>query len=108
MIRRPPRSTLFPYTTLFRSDGHPDRTADEIREWAHEHDLPYFDDEVHFPDLRIEYREPDGRDDHLDVEVTTEHYRGAHGASVARSAFSCNRGSSGRIGGGRGATGGPG
>src|SRR5689334_24134996 len=25
MIRRPPRSTLFPYTTLFRSDG-----ADEI------------------------------------------------------------------------------
>src|SRR3712207_7498948 len=26
MIRRPPRSTLFPYTTLFRSPGrHPDR-----------------------------------------------------------------------------------
>src|SRR3989442_5134481 len=23
MIRRPPRSTLFPYTTLFRSDGFP-------------------------------------------------------------------------------------
>src|SRR3712207_8968285 len=23
MIRRPPRSTLFPYTTLFRSFGHP-------------------------------------------------------------------------------------
>src|SRR5258707_5051877 len=23
MIRRPPRSTLFPYTTLFRSWGHP-------------------------------------------------------------------------------------
>src|SRR3712207_8373310 len=23
MIRRPPRSTLFPYTTLFRSDGRP-------------------------------------------------------------------------------------
>src|SRR3712207_8869814 len=22
MIRRPPRSTLFPYTTLFRSSGH--------------------------------------------------------------------------------------
>src|SRR3712207_7956550 len=22
MIRRPPRSALFPYTTLFRSDGH--------------------------------------------------------------------------------------
>src|SRR3712207_7079212 len=28
MIRRPPRSSLFPYTTLFRSDqGHHDRRA---------------------------------------------------------------------------------
>src|SRR3712207_6691043 len=28
MIRRPPRSTLFPYTTLFRSFGSPDGTSD--------------------------------------------------------------------------------
>src|SRR2546426_7619003 len=28
MIRRPPRSTLFPYTTLFRSSRHPERGAD--------------------------------------------------------------------------------
>src|SRR3712207_7036629 len=27
MIRRPPRSTLFPYTTLFRSGGAPQRTS---------------------------------------------------------------------------------
>src|SRR3712207_7196822 len=27
MIRRPPRSTLFPYTTLFRSFGHVRRQA---------------------------------------------------------------------------------
>src|SRR5256885_13221892 len=27
MIRRPPRSTLFPYTTLFRSDRGPARDA---------------------------------------------------------------------------------
>jgi hypothetical protein len=73
-------------------DGHPDRTADEIRDWAHEHDLPHFDDEVHFPDVRIEYQEPDGRWDREDIEVTTEHYRGAHGASVARSGFLCYRG----------------
>jgi hypothetical protein len=33
-------------------DGHPDRTPDEIREWAYEHELPYFEDEVHFPDVR--------------------------------------------------------
>src|SRR2546429_891562 len=30
MIRRPPRSTLFPYTTLFRSD----RVGEESRWWA--------------------------------------------------------------------------
>src|SRR3712207_8213529 len=33
MIRRPPRSTLFPYTTLFRSD--PDR-IDRLPEGEHE------------------------------------------------------------------------
>src|SRR5256885_15393085 len=30
MIRRPPRSTLFPYTTLFRSRIHPDGTGIEL------------------------------------------------------------------------------
>jgi hypothetical protein len=78
-------------------DGHPDRTDVEIREWAHEHDLPYFDDEVHFPDLRIEYRDRDGFEDHQDIEVVTPHYRGAHAASVARSGFSCYGGLSFRI-----------
>src|SRR5690349_23202216 len=28
MLRRPPRSTLFPYTTLFRSAGKVDRVVD--------------------------------------------------------------------------------
>src|SRR6516165_12115034 len=31
MIRRPPRSTLFPYTTLFRSFGARRRLSDERR-----------------------------------------------------------------------------
>src|SRR3712207_7939810 len=31
MIRRPPRSTLFPYTTLFRSVGHPAVPGEEGR-----------------------------------------------------------------------------
>src|SRR2546429_3518904 len=33
MIRRPPRSTLFPYTTLFRSDfaGNPNRKKDGVQ-----------------------------------------------------------------------------
>src|SRR3712207_8982614 len=31
MIRRPPRSTLFPYTTLFRSDAHVGRNREGLR-----------------------------------------------------------------------------
>jgi hypothetical protein len=80
-------------------DGHPDRTPEEIRDWALEHDLPYFDGEVHFPDLRIEYQEADGRLDHDDIDVVTEHYRGAHAASVARSGFISFAGSSAKAGG---------
>src|SRR5258707_7296386 len=37
MIRRPPRSTLFPYTTLFRSlwfGGHMDVTLQRIAKWG--------------------------------------------------------------------------
>jgi hypothetical protein len=84
-------------------DGHPDRDAREIEEWALEHHLPYFDEQVHFPDLRIEYAEFDGRSRHEDVEVVTIHYRGAHGAAAARSGFTAHQGFSARIGGrGRG------
>lgn len=68
------------------SDGRPDRDDEEIREWAREHDLPYFDDQVHFPDYRIEYA-VDGRELHEDVELFTEHYRGAHAASHSQTGF---------------------
>src|SRR3712207_7147596 len=34
MIRRPPRSTLFPYTTLFRSFERLDQPADIVRNYA--------------------------------------------------------------------------
>jgi hypothetical protein len=68
------------------SDGRPGRDENEVRDWAREHDLPYFDDQVHFPDYRIEY-ELDGRGLHQDVELFTPHYRGAHAASHAQSGF---------------------
>jgi hypothetical protein len=73
---------------LADSDGRPDRDEQEIATWAREHDLPYFDDQVHFPDFRIEY-ELDGRDRHEDVEVVTDNYRGAHAASRIRAGFTC-------------------
>ena len=80
-------------------DGRPDRDPDEIRDWALDHDLPSFDDQVHFPDRRIEYESPDGRHNHEDVEVVTVHYRGVHAAAAARSGFTCYGGLSARIGG---------
>src|SRR2546422_7894655 len=33
MIRRPPRSTLFPYTTLFRSQRRPPERGDFLAPW---------------------------------------------------------------------------
>jgi hypothetical protein len=68
------------------SDGRPDRSDDEIRDWAREHDLPYFDGQVHFPDYRIEY-EVNGREHHEDVELFTPHYRGAHAANRSKTGF---------------------
>lgn len=80
------------------SDGRPDRTVEEIQEWAREHQLPYFDEQVHFPDVRIEYEDVNGDVRWEDIEVTTEHYRGAHGSAASRSGFSIY--SSGGSGGG--------
>jgi hypothetical protein len=79
------------------SDGRPNRDPHEIEAWAREHELPYFDESAHFPDFRIEY-ELQGRDAHEDIEVLTEHYRGAHAGSHARTGFTCY---GGRSGGGR-------
>src|SRR3712207_7370858 len=48
MIRRPPRSTLFPYTTLFRSVYLPLKTSDlfviEYRKWLDKfgYSLPFY------------------------------------------------------------------
>src|SRR2546430_3460670 len=58
MIRRPPRSTLFPYTTLFRSRAHPvrlgicagevDQSVDAVRDYERQRDAPAHERE---PDL---------------------------------------------------------
>ena len=69
------------------SDGRPDRTAEEVAAWARQHDLPYFDDHVHFPDARIEYEDAARDLRHEDIEVVTPHYRGAHAGGAARSGF---------------------
>ena len=60
-----------------------ERRARLARDFA----LPVIDERLALPDLRIEYSDADGRDQHLDIEVTTRHYRGAHRAGKARSGF---------------------
>src|SRR5437016_7054484 len=70
MIRRPPRSTLFPYTTLFRSDGRirldlslvvQDNQPEllPLRRWAHDrlNQLPFGRvPEVQLDFAALEYR----------------------------------------------------
>src|SRR3989441_11811758 len=53
MIRRPPRSTLFPYTTLFRSDHEQERACED-------HQLETRVEPPHEPEL-----DPERRDDEL-------------------------------------------
>src|SRR3712207_7174169 len=46
MIRRPPRSTLFPYTTLFRSVGEPHDPVVEVHPGVHRAELDVAHDVV--------------------------------------------------------------
>src|SRR5260221_9632756 len=69
MIRRPPRSTLFPYTTLFRSDvagpGHPSHDAPESTQGLVAGDVPR---------ARVDRLELDDvDDDHRDAVRSEEH-----------------------------------
>jgi hypothetical protein len=84
------------------SDGRPGRTPREIEVWAREYHLPYFDERVHFPDLRIEYEDRERCLEREDIEVVTAHYRGAHAAAAARSGFALYRSLGGLVGGSRG------
>lgn len=89
------------------SDGRPDRSRDEVKQWAIEHDLPVVNDHVQFPDFRLEYEHPDGRRDVENVEVTTVHYRGQHASGKAAAGFTRFRGTSSRAGGSKSHAGAP-
>ena len=87
-----------------RGQREADSFDHEVAEWARKHHLPVIDDQVHFPDIRIEYERPDGEREVEDVEVITPHYRGAYAAAKGRTGFRCYRidtGVGGRSGGGR-------
>src|SRR5260370_18635675 len=64
MIRRPPRSTLFPYTTLFRSPAGRDPaflySVDDVRQDPRLHAAVELPKEMHDRDLRTHPRELEG------------------------------------------------
>src|SRR5687768_18188256 len=61
MIRRPPRSTLFPYTTLFRSQGRPGARV-VTRVGLRLRDAPRHRAGAHRVPAGVELRAPDSRD----------------------------------------------
>lgn len=82
-----------------RTSGRPDRSADEIRAWATAHGLSVVNERVQFPDVRIEYDRPDGRSDHEDLELATEHYSRQQMAAKQAAGFQMHSSGAGRIGG---------
>jgi len=87
-------------------DGHPTAMAARSRRGLTSTTLPYFDDQVHFPDLRIEYEDSDGRRDHRDVEVLTINYVARTAPRQRDPASVVTADPSARIGGREGAAGG--
>ena len=60
---------------LHRDDRPDDATLEsDRRAFAEAHDLSIVRGHLELPDLRIEYETEDGRVEHRDVEVVTEHY----------------------------------
>jgi hypothetical protein len=64
------------------ADAKTDRLA-----FAEAHDLSVIDGHLELPDLRIEYETEDGRLEHRDVELVTEHYSRAQLSGKARAGF---------------------
>lgn len=85
---------------LNRADRPDDATLEsDRRAFADAHDLSIVHGHLELPDLRIEYDTPDGRIEHRDVEIVTEHYSRAQLSGKARAGFVCYR-----AGGGKGGT----
>src|SRR2546426_8339751 len=82
MIRRPPRSTLFPYTTLFRSlriqAGDVNQTVNAVGEHQRQRDAPH--DEAEAEPSREAARQPrrvqrhhDEREDRKSTRLNSSH-----------------------------------
>jgi hypothetical protein len=75
------------------------------RAFAKANDLPLIRGHLALPDLRIEYETEDGRLEHRDVEVITEHYSRSQIGGKSKAGFACYRAAgSGRGGDRKGGT----
>src|SRR2546430_6841873 len=86
MIRRPPRSTLFPYTTLFRSRDRPIRQRHEMKEESAERQMHQHEEQSALERERTaerqtigeehhgSCRECDGHDRRVDVAARSEEH----------------------------------
>jgi hypothetical protein len=76
--------------------NRPDRPDDsdraqDLQKFAYAHDLPVRDGHLELPDLRIEYETADGRVEHRDVELVTEHYSRGQMAGKSQAGFTLYR-----------------
>jgi DNA-binding MarR family transcriptional regulator len=77
---------------LNREDRPDDATLEsDRRAFAEAHDLHIVRGHLELPDLRIEYETKDGRLQHCDVEILTEHYSRGQISAKARAGFTCYR-----------------
>jgi hypothetical protein len=77
---------------LNRQDRPVDAGVEDDREaFAKAHDFKVIDGHLELPDLRIEYEAEDGRLEHRDVELVTEHYSRGQVSGKARAGFTCYR-----------------
>jgi hypothetical protein len=89
------------YQTFLNRPGpsESDDQAADAEAFASRWSLPVTDGHIELPDLRIEYETPDGRLEHRDLELVTEHYSRGQLAGKARAGFALYRASG--SGGGR-------
>src|SRR2546425_11326708 len=65
----------------------PAEYARKQAEIADEHGLKVIDGKIRLPDLRIEYETANGDAASVDLELATEHYRGAHMSAKSQAGF---------------------
>jgi DNA-binding MarR family transcriptional regulator len=68
-------------------DDTTDANRSRLLELAQAEDIPVIDDHLQFPDLRIEYDTASGARTKVDLELTTEHYRGRQLSAKRQAGF---------------------